>query len=146
VSDNYKVVVVLPVFDDISSGHNKYQFKVHTLGTDSWKRSISVFSFDGNWTQPSGKYVLLPDHFEGEAYPHLSVFRDCLCLIYGEDVWVMKEYGNKESWTKLFTISNMLDSLTPSYSSIKAKYVFEDHQVLTESESKDVDAVQCNLK
>jgi F-box interacting protein len=163
VSDNYKVVVVLPVFDDIS-GYYKSELKVHTLGTDSWK-SVSVFSFDGDCIELSGEYVngtinwlvsmdinkgqcsiasfdlgnecyqevLLPDYFEVNAYTHLSVFRDCLCLIYGEDVWVMKEYGNKESWTKLFTISNMRDSLTPFYPYIKATYVFEDHQVMIES-------------
>jgi hypothetical protein len=35
----------------------------------------------------------------------LGVLRECLCMISGHDVWVMKEYGNKESLTKLFTVS-----------------------------------------
>jgi F-box interacting protein len=161
VSDNYKVVVVLPEFDDII-GHRNV-LKVHTLGTDSWK-TISVFSFADNCIQRQGKYVsgtinwlvsvdidqgqcsiasidlrnecyqeiLLPNYFKLNLYMHLSVFRNCLCLIYGEDVWVMKEYGNKESWTRLFTISNMRDSLTPSYPYIRAEYVFED-QVLIDT-------------
>jgi hypothetical protein len=48
-------------------------------------------------------------------------------MISGEDVWVMKEYGNKESWTKLFTIPYIRD---PSYSYINVICVFEDEQVL----------------
>jgi hypothetical protein len=28
---------------------------------------------------------------------YLSVLRDCLCMMYGHDVWIMKEYGNEES-------------------------------------------------
>ncbi|KAL6200447.1 hypothetical protein ACLB2K_030228 [Fragaria x ananassa] len=41
-------------------------------------------------------------HIEGDDF-YLSVFRDCLCVILGsgEDVWVMKEYGVRESWTKI---------------------------------------------
>jgi len=41
----------------------------------------------------------------------LGVLRDCLCLMSrddtysGKDVLVMKEYGNRESWTKLFNVS-----------------------------------------
>ncbi|KAL6195344.1 hypothetical protein ACLB2K_030963 [Fragaria x ananassa] len=48
--------------------------------------------------------IPLPPHFHirgGDVY--LSVFRDCLCMIlgYGEEVWVMKEYGVRESWIKI---------------------------------------------
>jgi hypothetical protein len=39
----------------------------------------------------------------------------------------MKEYENKESWTKLFTISSMRDLCCPY---IKAICVFEDEQML----------------
>ncbi|KAL6203522.1 hypothetical protein ACLB2K_027222 [Fragaria x ananassa] len=41
-------------------------------------------------------------HIEGDDV-YLSVFRDCLCVIlgYGEEVWVMKENGVRESWTKI---------------------------------------------
>jgi F-box interacting protein len=60
----------------------------------------------------------------------LGVLRDCLCVTTTrDDVWVMKEYGNKESWTKLFTIPYMRD---PSKRDVFAKvvYIFEDDQVL----------------
>jgi uncharacterized protein YneR len=72
-----------------------------------------------------------------ECKSHLTVFKDSLCMISGENVWVMKEYGNKESWTKLFTISCMRDPFASSYPHIKGIHVFEDEQVLLVYESPD---------
>ncbi|RHN72303.1 hypothetical protein MtrunA17_Chr2g0286211 [Medicago truncatula] len=46
----------------------------------------------------------------------------------------MKEYGNKDSWTKLFSVSNM--GGVNSYPHSKALYVYEDNQVLLELKSK----------
>ncbi|RHN69936.1 putative F-box domain-containing protein [Medicago truncatula] len=38
----------------------------------------------------------------------LRVFKDCLCILTCShmflDVWIMKEYGNIESWTKLYSV------------------------------------------
>jgi hypothetical protein len=42
----------------------------------------------------------------------------------------MKEYGNKKSWTKLFSISCMREPWVSSYHSVKPIRVFEDEQVL----------------
>lgn len=48
--------------------------------------------------------LCLPDVYD----PTLGVLRDCLCVLYEKqffwDVWVMKEHGNNESWTRLFNI------------------------------------------
>jgi len=79
--------------------------------------------------------VLLPDYGEVDEDNLLTlhVLRDCLCIIFGHNVWIMKEYGNKESWTKLFTVSYMRDP-SKSYVLTKAVYIFDDdHQVLLES-------------
>jgi F-box interacting protein len=76
--------------------------------------------------------VLLPDNF-GEADKttfYLSDFRDCLCIISGDDVWVMKEYGNKNSWTKLFNIYCMREPFVSFYLYIQVTRVFDDKQVL----------------
>jgi F-box interacting protein len=155
ISDNYKVVVVFG--DLTRGGFSENEVMVHTLGTDSWKsiqefpfgivyaqRSGQYVSGTINWLifmdikrfiasfdlgNECYQEVLLPDDF-GEVDENtlrLSVFRHCLCMISGEDVWVMKEYGNKESWTKLFTIPYIRD---PSYSYINVICVFEDEQVL----------------
>jgi F-box interacting protein len=63
---------------------------------------------------------------------HLSVFRDYLCMIYREDVWIMKEYGNRESWTKLLTLSYMQDPRT-SWVFANAMHIFEDGQVFVKA-------------
>ncbi|KAI5447336.1 hypothetical protein KIW84_014978 [Lathyrus oleraceus] len=44
------------------------------------------------------------------------------------DVWLMKEYGNKDSWTKLFRLPHTRDLGSWMYGS--ALYVSQDDQVL----------------
>jgi hypothetical protein len=43
----------------------------------------------------------------------LGVLDDCLCIFSSGDtffdVWIMMEYGNKESWTKLYHVPCMRD-------------------------------------
>jgi F-box interacting protein len=146
VSDKYKVVAV---FHDLTHvkvhnlGTNSWKsipmFPYFVVpiqksgqcvsGTINWLASKDtmtsqcfILSLDlGN---ESYKEVLLPNYGEVDACTlHLSVLRDCLIMFCGDDVWVMKEYGNKESWTKLFTISYM-----PAF--VKAIYTFEDEYVL----------------
>jgi len=78
----------------------------------------------------SYQQLLLPD-FE-KNYWTLGVYNDCLCIFANSvmflDVWVMKEYGIKESWTKLYTIPAMgnhdFDTNT------KVVYISEDDQFL----------------
>jgi len=106
-------------------------------GTINWlasknyvKSQCFIASFDlGN---ESYKKVLLPDSdYRAIDSPtlHLSVFRNCLCLISSNDVWIMKEYGNKASWTKLFTIPFM-----PSYYLFaNVMHIFEDGLVTWKS-------------
>jgi F-box interacting protein len=59
-------------------------------------------------------YQKLPPPDSDKESWTLGVSRDCLCIFakssrIGErsrflDVWIMKEYGNKESWTKLYSV------------------------------------------
>ncbi|KAF5474931.1 hypothetical protein F2P56_006783 [Juglans regia] len=56
------------------------------------------------------RIVPLPDHVDQGFEMDLAVLEGCLCLLFNYDndyvdVWVMKEYGLKESWTKLFNVS-----------------------------------------
>jgi F-box interacting protein len=101
------------------------------------KRSpLFIVSFD--LEKESYQKVLLPD-YEGVNvcnFSSLAVLRDCLCVTYGngcnrvmKDVWVMKEYGNKESWTKLFSLScKVLPIISHFFAQVV--YIFEDDQVL----------------
>jgi len=62
----------------------------------------------------------------------LGVLRDCLCIFASNnmffDVWIMKEYGNKKSWTRLYRIPYMEDRCLCRYT--KAIYISEDEQLL----------------
>ncbi|GAU24914.1 hypothetical protein TSUD_116400 [Trifolium subterraneum] len=111
-------------------------------GTINWlvsrmyptKRQHFIASFD--LRSESYQEVLLPDCGAVDVYNlrlgALGVLRGCLCMVFRHDVWVMKEYGSKESWTKLFAI-NVMQDLSTSYTSIKVLNIFEDNQVLLNS-------------
>jgi F-box interacting protein len=93
--------------------NNSGKFVSGTLnwpGLDASGSSFLIISLDlGN---ESYQEFLPPDY--GGKVGHaliLDVLRDCLCIfthidIFSE-VWIMKEYGNRESWTKLFGVPFM---------------------------------------
>jgi len=126
-NDVYKVVAVSFFMD------KKKEVNVHTLGTNYLKRiqdfpySLSIpgpgvfVSGTINWSiyDVSDAIVSL---LEKESYKKISllhlkkdywtwtlgVFRDCLCIFARSnmflDIWIMKEYGNIESWTILYSV------------------------------------------
>lgn len=71
--------------------------------------------------------------FEGNFH-NLGVLKDCLCIytrnIMFFDVWVLKECGNKESWTKFYSVPYMEDQGSFSYT--KALYISEDDRILVD--------------
>ncbi|GAU20083.1 hypothetical protein TSUD_381750 [Trifolium subterraneum] len=84
--------------------------------------------------------IVQPDH-GGVTLTSLriGVLRDCLCIFSRSrsypftDIWLMKEYGIKESWIKLFRVPDIRDF--GPYSYVCALYVSEDDQVLLEIDS-----------
>jgi len=147
--DNYKVISV----------STENEVSVYTLGTDYWTRienipnnycvhSTGTFvSGTVNWfaTDDSSMHFILSLDLEKGSYQHLllpnsnndssmlSLIRDCLCLSASSDmfmdVWIMKEYGDQESWTKLYVVPDIQDQgLKP----FKALYIYEDDQLLLE--------------
>jgi F-box interacting protein len=113
-----------------------YSYGKFVSGTINWLTCIDkyrqsarfIVSFD--LEKESCRKVLPPDD-EGVDVSNLilGVVQDFLCIISGNDVWVMKEYGIQESWTKLFTLSNMQDP-SKSYMLFKVLHTFEDDKVL----------------
>nr|XP_027095598.1 F-box/kelch-repeat protein At3g23880-like isoform X1 [Coffea arabica]XP_027095599.1 F-box/kelch-repeat protein At3g23880-like isoform X1 [Coffea arabica]XP_027095600.1 F-box/kelch-repeat protein At3g23880-like isoform X1 [Coffea arabica] len=83
------------------------------------RRRVVLFSFD--MSTEVVKEIALPDSFRGENIrpPRLGVLRESLALIYRRyvgledriDVWVMKEYGVKETWTKMYSIGPGFDNV-----------------------------------
>jgi F-box interacting protein len=77
------------------------------------------------------------DYGEERVVLTLGVLRDCLCIITGcvshmvSDIWLMKVYGKRESWTKFVSVPHMGYSHYFSYIN-KVPYISEDNQVLLE--------------
>ncbi|XP_057442865.1 F-box/kelch-repeat protein At3g23880-like [Lotus japonicus] len=131
------------------------QVQVHTLGTHAWREiqdfpscvpftEIGKFvtgtlnwlvSHESNWFINSldlGKesyQKILPPDDGNEPENFLGVLKDCLCVLCGDalvwNVWLMKEYGNQMSWTKLFSVA-----MLPHYRGLRAIHISEDDQVL----------------
>ncbi|KEH33120.1 putative F-box domain, galactose oxidase/kelch, beta-propeller, F-box associated interaction [Medicago truncatula] len=144
--DNYKVIVV----------SSKNKVSVNTLGTDYWTRIEDIPYSDNicgqgvfvngtvNWLASDDSNILSLD-LNKESYQHLllpdsendlwilHVVRDCLGLFgtgdMSLDVWIMKDYGNKESWTKLYSVPNMQDRGLEAYDAL---YISEDDQLLVD--------------
>ncbi|CAL5210223.1 unnamed protein product [Lathyrus oleraceus] len=63
----------------------------------------------------------------------LGRLRGCLSLLFDRrdmfsDIWIMKEYGNEKSWTKLLTVPPMEEP--DFYGFTMALYISKDDQVL----------------
>ncbi|XP_057448181.1 F-box/kelch-repeat protein At3g23880-like [Lotus japonicus] len=136
--------------------------RVHTLGTNSWReiqefplcvpfcRQTGRFvSGTVNWSASNeSSWFIISLDLGKESYRKLSppdcggvvwsleVLRDCLCILYGDydvcDVWLMKEYGNEESWTKLFSAPSPRELFAYDW----ALHITEDDEVLLMFDSK----------
>ncbi|MCD7449472.1 hypothetical protein HAX54_052434 [Datura stramonium] len=76
------------------------------------KRCWSITSF--NWTDEKWRKVMRPYYGEEDGVLVLGALESHLSMICNNptthiDVWAMKEYGDKESWMKTFTINYTAD-------------------------------------
>jgi F-box interacting protein len=110
---------------------------VFVSGTVNWLVTSGVIiSLDLD--KESYQKILQPAALkEPEDYLILRVVRDCLCIFSSSkmflDVWIMKEYGNKESWIKLYSVPKMRDRYFYPY---EALYIHEDDRMLMQSYHK----------
>jgi F-box interacting protein len=133
------------------------EVNVHTLDTDYWRKvqdfpyhvlkqgifvsdtvnwliyePRDIVSFDLN--KESYQQLLQPpyEEFSFPTYNLLGVLRDCLCIFSNSckfsDIWMMKEYGNANSWTKLLRVPYIGDFQCYAYT--KPLYLYEDDRVL----------------
>ncbi|XP_073304195.1 F-box/kelch-repeat protein At3g23880-like [Primulina huaijiensis] len=106
--DDYNVVLIVRLFEE----ERGYKY---SLRTDSWKRSTSPGTSSGFIWEiicldlESGVCGRLdqPDYGGSDIALTLGMLGGCLCILCYEidtrvDVWVLKDYGVKGSWTKLF--------------------------------------------
>ncbi|KAF5180594.1 hypothetical protein FRX31_029818 [Thalictrum thalictroides] len=71
---------------------------------------LQIVSFD--LANDEFKGLLLPDVLRHDKSKRLGIFEECLCIYQVNmdsyiDVFIMKEYGVKESWTKIFSINDL---------------------------------------
>ncbi|XP_047323899.1 F-box/kelch-repeat protein At3g23880-like [Impatiens glandulifera] len=97
---------------------------------DDW-RSTTILSFDVS--KETYSEILQPPYGDETSNPVLGVLSGCLFLlrnveeIKGE-VWVMKEYGNVESWSKLFSIPYLDGPI--DFNSTSPIYIFKKNEVI----------------
>ncbi|KAK4715791.1 hypothetical protein R3W88_014129 [Solanum pinnatisectum] len=109
VHDDNKLVAI---FCDI-------HVKIYSLKSDSWRALDDyqgemlhwVTSVDDGWDIMS--IDLVDEKWRKVEQPLLGSDFYVLCSHEKTDVWVMKEYGVKESWTKLYSIKCYLCELSP---------------------------------
>jgi hypothetical protein len=122
-------------------------------GTVNWLRFLDSNDFNDlpvivslHLGKESFQEISLPDH-RNLGMLTLDVLRDCLCIFSISDpfcdVWLMKEYGNKESWVKLIHVPNFGGNFLT-----KILYVFEDdnHALLVFEENDKLKWVVYNSK
>jgi F-box interacting protein len=107
---------------------------INWLTFKCWRKS-PCFNVSLDLGTESYQKFMLPNYGEVDVFfLRLCVLRDCLCLISGNGVWIMKKYENKEFWIKLFHVSYMGDPISNYLFNVV--YMFNDGQMLFES-SKD---------
>uniref|UniRef100_A0A2N9FBW4 F-box domain-containing protein n=1 Tax=Fagus sylvatica TaxID=28930 RepID=A0A2N9FBW4_FAGSY len=133
-SNDYKVVRIVIFWDFTPyldwNGNGYYcppLVEVYTLSTDSWRQIDAVLdaSID-DYVRNSQFYLNGAYHWHGyidekpsdaimnAIWGEYSVLNNCIAMIVSDaqdtvtekifDIWVMREYGVKESWTKQFVI------------------------------------------
>jgi F-box interacting protein len=111
-----------------------YQPGVFVGGTVNWlayevsNTSFCRFIVSLDLEKESYQKISLP-HLDKDHWA-LGMFRDCLCIFASSDmfldIWIMKEYGIKESWTKLYNVPYVRQQ----YTYPKTVYISDDDQVL----------------
>ncbi|XP_021774924.1 F-box protein At3g07870-like isoform X1 [Chenopodium quinoa] len=127
VSNQFKVVRILKTVESY-----RCIAEIQTLGTNKWRTvgdaptfqlrksgaflhgSLHRYSYRDNclWSFHVGtekfSLVPVPDDMRRELYTEVSVFNSCLCFSSMSEncsqceIWLMKEYGVKDSWVKQY--------------------------------------------
>ncbi|GMP40608.1 hypothetical protein CsSME_00010984 [Camellia sinensis var. sinensis] len=134
---NWRSIGTVPFLYSCRSYNLSLNGNIHWLNCDG-ETSELICSFDVEYESfqvfPSPPNNLIKQ----TLYVSLGLFRDCLCLCVtdgSEDsdivIWVMKEYGVKESWTKEIVIrQNSSDLSCLLYDEVSLLHVWENGDIL----------------
>ncbi|XP_057249287.1 F-box protein At3g07870-like [Beta vulgaris subsp. vulgaris] len=137
VSQQFKILRIIKDF----KARKKHIAQVQTLGTNEW-RTLSTnapqshlrrsqaflqgalhwcsegknFIWSFNFSREKFSRILVPDSMKGrKGTDVISVSNNThLCLINKCEMWVMKEYGVKDSWVKQFVYNNHVCGTGPA--------------------------------
>lgn len=106
---------------------------VNWLTYDSASRTRIIVSYD--LEKKSYQKLSIPAFDVITSFINFGTTKGCLSLVFQRndefsDVWIMKEYGNEKSWTKLVSIPYTKEYGVYGYS--RALYISKDDQVLVE--------------
>ncbi|KAI8556186.1 hypothetical protein RHMOL_Rhmol05G0232500 [Rhododendron molle] len=78
--------------------------------------------------------ILKPEYRDGRLYETLCAFNGCLCVLYDYRIcahlWVMKEYGIRDSWTKLAVVPYATRVSNLQYLDTMPFFIFKNGEVL----------------
>ncbi|XP_058195161.1 F-box/kelch-repeat protein At3g23880-like [Rhododendron vialii] len=103
---------------DFPHGHHPYRTYRHCSGVFvngalhwDWRRKTNGIIVSLDLATETYGEVLKPEYRVGLSHEIMCAVNGCLCVIHDyrtcADVWVMKEYGVRESWTKLAAVPYM---------------------------------------
>ncbi|OMO94180.1 hypothetical protein COLO4_16485 [Corchorus olitorius] len=114
---SWKSMGNVPYCTNLEYHHSCFKFNTFLHGANHWleyssfngQRIISIVCFDFE----NDMFREVPSPPKGDDQFMLGVIEDSLCACcfcdddpYQFDIWVMKDYGVKESWTKQFRIEH----------------------------------------
>ncbi|OVA20839.1 F-box domain [Macleaya cordata] len=118
-NDNYKVVRIMAFYAYDNNDLRVYYGSTPLIGGS--EASDVIVSFDLGDERFTDVSPLV--HLNDDLYITVGALGECLCIVgksyeVGVEVWVMKDYEVRESWTKLFTIAQhsllgTFEELTP---------------------------------
>ncbi|XP_059645933.1 F-box protein CPR1-like [Cornus florida] len=98
VNDDYKVVRITQLYDKDDNDSFDSIVTIYSLKSNSWRR-IQDFPYYFLHNRPDAALASGAFHWVVSRRPYSDTVR------VRAEVWVMKEYGVKESWTKLFCVA-----------------------------------------
>ncbi|XP_026384036.1 F-box protein CPR1-like [Papaver somniferum] len=89
---------------------------------------------------PLPEKIMPPQDFPGEVHKNMGVWGNCIYVAFiwnpvRMDVWVMQEYGVKESWINIFTTTKLSWPFQPS-PFWKPLVCFDNGVILTDTDGK----------
>ncbi|XP_026439663.1 F-box protein CPR1-like [Papaver somniferum] len=126
---------IFPFHDDLVF----FEGSFHWVQFPAWDSDLPIMIASFEIGTETFKDIPLPQHFSNKFNKiYVRLLRGCLCLIGGRykmafsEVWMMKDYGVHESWTKMFTIPEPSGGDLVSFGCLNLKHSFRNNVTLVQ--------------